>query len=377
MLYYAYPIALLFGFGQNYGAYGYQWLLPESQNTVNSVIMATQALSDSLVLVCVWLHTNYGMALWTYFYGLSVFGVGTAILCNFIVPSQKQHFEYAGVVLAYMHSSEASSGAYGATIDANAKSTDAETGAAAGSPIKTSGWRCWDNVTSVCITARNYPVEHVLFVSGCCSLYMFTWYPTVQMYPFYFAMFGSSGATYLVNSFAVIYGFFGALSVVFAGRLIDWLGMRKAILFNNVLVILIWATIMVETVPSQLACQVFITFSTSMFGLFAYRFCMIYAPPEIFGTYTGCLMTILGLFQVTLSSITDYATARMHGIELLLVHVMASFFVIVTLLMWTGLICWWAYRPLPEAGSITRFNAGLPEESEYVATEGIDDEGWF
>jgi len=156
MLYIVYPIALFMGMGKNYGAYAFQWLLPQSQNTVNSVINATQALSDSLVVVCVYLHSAYGMSLWTYFYALAGFAVISGILMGIIVPSRKEHFENSSALVKFM---EATSPEYGST-DSGVSDTGQR------SQVKTSGYRFVDNLKGVYTVFKEFPLEHLFFISG-------------------------------------------------------------------------------------------------------------------------------------------------------------------------------------------------------------------
>lgn len=391
MLYFMYPIALLFGFGKNYGAYGYQWLLPESQNTVNSIIVATQALSDSLVVICVWLHSQFGMQLWTYFYALAVFAVVTGLVCSIIVPSRKQHFAYAEAVVTAMAAAAAAAagGAAGAGYGSGGN-TGASSGASSGgasegkskqdilkttsnrswvvkqaSP-RTSGWRWLDNVNGVRTLCRKYPVEHMLFVSGCCFMYMFTWYPTMQMFPYYFRLFGRANATYLVNCFAVIYGMLGAIATIMTGRIVDWIGVQKAVGLNNCMIVVTLTAFLIPTLWSQLIFQTFLTCVLSFFQVFAYRFCMLYGPPEIFGTYTGILLSCMGIFQVSCTAVLSLVLSHVGKYETLFVQGMTAFFGICAISTWTGLVCYWAWRPHPEAGSVTRKDAGVPEESEYI-----------
>jgi len=388
MLYFMYPIALLFGFGKNYGAYGYQWLLPESQNTVNSIILATQALSDSLVVICVWLHSQFGMQLWTYFYALSVFAVVTGLVCSIIVPSRKQHFAYAEAVMTAM--AAAASAGYGSGGNTEA-SSDASSGGSSGgqkqsiltttsnrswvvkqrSPV-TSGWRWLDNVNGVRTLCRKYPVEHALFVSGCCFMYMFTWYPTMQMLPYYCGLFGSANATYLVNCFAVIYGMLGAIATIMTGRIVDWIGVQKAVVVNNCMIVVTLTAFVIPTLWSQLIFQAFLTCVLSFFQVFAYRFCMLYGPPEIFGTYTGVLLSCMGVFQVCTTALLSLVLSHVGNYRTLFVQGMTAFFGICAISTWTGLVCYWAWRPHPEAGSVTRKDTGLPEESEYIVDGEVD-----
>jgi len=373
MLYFFYPVGLMFGYGKSFGAYGYQWLLPDSQNTVNSVIAATQALSDMLVLVCVWLYDDYGVQLWTYFWWLAVLSVLTAILNNVIVPSRREHIEYAVAVISFKAASDPGYGSEG--------SHDFEQAVDDGPAIKTSGWRWWDNAKGTCKTFQNYPVEHILFISGCCGMYMFSWYPTMQMYPFYVGMFGAAEATTLVDEFAVIYGILGSLGTLFAGRVLDWIGLKKALFATSILNMVALAALWTPTVPSQLFFQVFLTLSLSMFQIFVQRFCMVYAPVQLFGTYSGVIMLIMGLFQMVCSAVAslvkshvaNLSVADQDYLEVVFVRTLSTAFCALTLALFAMLIVYWQWFPPPHVGTVSCRKAGIPEESEYKNETSMTD----
>ena len=209
-------------------------------------------------------------------------------------------------------------------------------------------------------------------------MYMFAWYPTMQMYAYYVGMFGAAEATRLVDIFALIYGIIGAVATIFAGRLIDWVGLAKSAIFVNLLNLVAAAAFLIPTVASQIFFQVCLSVSMNLFFIFMYRFCMLYAPVQLFGTYTGVIMLIMGAFQMGFSACASYLKGRVvHASpvigrtnpEVVFVQSLTSAFFIISVVLLTMLVIYWQKYPAPSAGSVTCRQAGIPEESEYEALD--------
>lgn len=87
-LYFAYPMVTMTGAMNVFGMYAWLWLLPEYQGLVNGLTMAVPALSDSLVLLIVLLHSDYGVAVQSSFLALAAFMLVAAVAFWWILPSK-------------------------------------------------------------------------------------------------------------------------------------------------------------------------------------------------------------------------------------------------------------------------------------------------
>lgn len=234
-------------------------------------------------------------------------------------------------------------------------------------------------------------------------MYMFSWYPTMQMYPFYVGMFGAQEATLLVDRFALIYGILGAVATIGAGRVLDYVGLKKGLVLVNTLNLAAWGCLMIPSTSAQVGFQVCLTFSLNGIMIVMYRFCMLYAPMQLFGTYTGLVALIMGAFQIACTASATFVKSRVvkgaaasisssHISEMLVirddataaavtgrsnpmvvfVQSLATIFVVFSIILWTILLMYWSWHPLPEIGSVTCRQVGLPEESEYQGAEEAD-----
>jgi len=356
LLFVCYPLAVVCGYGKNRAACGYHWLLSDHQNTINSLVVATQAGSQSLVLVGVWLHNTYGWQIWTYFEMLAALSVCVALIGWLIVPNRDSHLEYAAVVVSYRKENKS----YGSGDD------DTELALKDKDSIQTSGSRNWDNIKGVFTVMSVHPAANVLFICLVCTFYMCVYYQIMQMYPYYTLLLGSAVATHLVDIYAVVYGFSGFLAVVCYGRIMDWIGLQWAIALTAVLIGMELVGALIANVAAQIYAQIIDALVLNAFIVFGFRFAMLYAPPELFGTYTGFVFAFLGLFQLVmmglLSSINSVVS---HAHELLLLQTVYVSFAVASCALTVAIMINWHFSPCPAAGSLTRRQAGLPEEKVY------------
>ena len=139
VLFLAYPLATILSMLNTMGTFAWLWLLPGNANVVNSVAMAIQTLSDSLVLVLVWLHRRYNVSLELFFCALAALSVLSATVSWALVPPHEAHRRYvAATVEAERVKAEAAAAAAeaeaaapsGAAPAAAAADDDEETGVA-------------------------------------------------------------------------------------------------------------------------------------------------------------------------------------------------------------------------------------------------------
>lgn len=383
MLFFIYPSANWFGQLSTRGASGWQWLLPDDQNTVNALVMGVQSASDALVLVCVWLHTQYGMQLWTYFWAVGVLSIASCAFFVVIVPKRRQHIEWSAIVaMAYESKIKSSpsrwayepgSPSYGATDDEDV----AGHGVDAGAPIRSTGWRWWDNMKGTAVTFRKYPVEHLLFFFGTVGFYLSFFFPMVNMFPFYKGIFGYNEGKHLLHNFSLVFGGLGCVAAIFAGRFMDYFSMKTMIIVFNIMTTIGIGFIWMDVVWCQVACQVIITLSLNAFVVMIMRFCMYYSPVQLFGTSVGVISLGMGLLQITLTQITNYLF-KQGGAQFLVtfVKVASTLSSIIAVSCWTALLVRWKFHPPPAPGSITCSEAGIPDEEAYVDDTSKVEDDW-
>ncbi len=75
------------------------------------------------------------------------------------------------------------------------------------------------------------------------------------------------------------------------------------------LALLFAATVLVQEVTAQIVGEVLLTFMANAFFVMAPRLAMLYAPSELFGTYSGGIFLFLGISQLVLTPLVDAAAS--------------------------------------------------------------------
>lgn len=367
VLWIAYPAVNVFGGANSWDVYAWLWLLPEDQNTVAAFVGAIQCVSDSLCLLAVLLNNVYGIGLPSYFIMIAGASVFAGFLALFLVPPQSDMDRISKAVAHYNATKDVNvttvvpGTSYGATDHGNSNSDPTlklESETPTSSDILSRTWSALKGTAVV--FCRLHPGVSCLFVLYQIAQYMFSVYPMFIMYPFYTDLVGTAKAIELVDIFGGTYACIGALSLVFFGKVVDYIGLVQAIFLLNVPTVLNAALYAVPQILAQVIAQVILSFIGNVWYVLIPRFCTIYAPPEIFGTMYGVYGTLLGAFQIFLTRFGTWASGLLmlyifHGHPPSAAPYLATidvwcFFCVLTSVF---LFVWWRYNPLPDVGSTT------------------------
>lgn len=103
----------------------------------------------------------------------------------------------------------------------------------------------------------------------------------------------STIVTYLVNTYAIVYGLGGFVSSVFGGALCDEMGIRYFTLCVGLCAFLSSVLLWVRNENVQIAAEIVMTFGANLYGIVVIRYSVLYAPPDLFGCLSGTLYTLL------------------------------------------------------------------------------------
>ena len=410
LLYVVYPCLTVAANMQNYGVYGWLWLLPESQNTINGIAGALFALGDTLVILLVILHNYCGVTLTTSFGGCAVVCLVTAGVCHLTVPSRELHVGCAHAVVSAQrrermtlsglsYGSETERGQVGHREEATQK-RDGDQNHTQNNVTEENtrqemaAVRCigfaeeWTNLELVwTVMYRMYFVPNLVFLAWAVLLYIFVLYPSVEMYSYYAALLPND-ATRLVDLYAVIYGTLGAISAFGFGMLSDRLPFVDTVLYCNVSVVVFLVTLVMRSFVAQVVAQLALTLLVNVFIILACRFALQYAPPELFGTFSGLQMLLLALSQLVMTPLlpllSDFVYQDSASKTKSVGEYRFGFTLTGILSLATGAIAYvyWRRTPVSQVGSITiqqvksihedsKAESSAPED--YTAVfEGID-----
>eukprot|EP00466_Bigelowiella_natans_P009198 jgi/Bigna1/75924/fgenesh1_pg.38_\ len=319
LLFVTYPALTIFGQINLFGAYAWLWLLPESQNTVNSLGSAIiPSLSNMSVLILVVLHNSYRVQLVESFNGLAVICFVSASICYFIVPGKKQNLRYASFVTRYKMGAGAKQRGLGDRFSSFCDTDGGDeyhreeivnmeiTDAVEKKEENVVRFECCSmeiqNVrASWALMFSTYPLENATLLAHVMLLYVFVLFPILDMYPFYCAIFKDEKvATQLVDIFAAIYGLCGAVGAILIGMLMDKFGLLIMFGIIQVATTLVATLLISGEYGVQIGAQILLVVLAQLLSIVVNRFAMLYGPPELYGTYSGIQMAFLGFGQMLL-----------------------------------------------------------------------------
>ena len=210
-----YPVATGSGFINQNSLYSFMWLLPENANLINGIAMGAQALSDMLALIAVWLNDAYGIPISYSLLGLCILNVLAAIVLQFFVPTRRYYLDL------------------GRKLNRNGESQVGELQVAAAqvSPIieDSACTKIYKSIQEACkqptLITLLMSFSSVYFLSTTIQVeYMLFYYE--DLWPSPVPTNPSTIVTFLVNTYAVVYGLGGFVSSVFGGALCDQMGIR-------------------------------------------------------------------------------------------------------------------------------------------------------
>jgi nitrate/nitrite transporter NarK len=341
ILFWAYPLATIGGSMNSMAILGWQWLMPERQNLVNSLYGASLAISDTFAIVGVLLINRNILTLQTFFLLIGMVSLFVCIVCYLVTPSKFENNIHYMIVLnentkyereksnfnsidrvspksrrkkhlqeinyttgslgqeTHQHNNDDEKNEENAEDIAQIKSQADEL--RKDSTCSTNYKQMWNGIKGSWKVIMKFPVPMCLAQCFICMIYWGSFYPMASMYNYYILIFGIDDAVTLVDAFSVIYGITGSVFTVVAGWLCDRWGLVR---FLRYTVILLIVTATLQLIPNYEIQLLWITLWTMNFNLFMIiyiRLTMHYAPMEIFGAFQGMLGTFMVLPQLICS----------------------------------------------------------------------------
>jgi hypothetical protein len=337
LLYLAYPCATVGGGLNTYGVYGFLWIYPDHQNLLASLGSAVAAASDTLALLAVVLYKQ-GVSFSQFLLGLACLAAVGAAVCYCMVPGAAEFNFTAAVYLAKQAGLGDSDDARRAVLDEVA--AESKRRPSVGNIVRDT-LRCF----------RLHPWSNMLVINFYLWFYLFFFYTAVQMLFFYGAIFNHADAVALVDIFALVFGVAGVAASVGGGLLCDRIGI---VAFTGVLVFLnlaYLATLFVWSFHMQVVAQVILTITLGAYITAVTRISMLYAPPDLFGSFSGLQLSVIGLSQLVLSPLLDYLTSTyLTGTQVYMVPY--TIFGTASAISGIMVLVFWQTHPPPKAGTV-------------------------
>lgn len=346
------------------------WLLPRNQNLVNSISLATTAVSDSFAIFAVALYNKFGFRFHFFLLGLSFLSLLAAVVSYYLVPTKAQHRRHIAVITALATAAQAEQQphdddggvGYMALDVANGRSDVSRDSAGTHNRRHRRRCRCCrvackeqgNQLKLVWYTARAFPVANALFVAFIVGVYMFVIFPIQQQLYYLTALMGHAQATRLVDLFAIVYGSGGALSALFMGTVVDKLGLRRTLMVTLALFVALLVAMLSPNFIMQVLGLCIMTLIFNFVSIIALRFALVYSPGENFGTYSGAMIAFLAISQVVLSPVVALVRAKAFSFDSVPSFTSVYiFFGACSVIGALVLVVYWAYRPHPAAGTVT------------------------
>lgn len=389
------------------------WLLPNHQNLVASISLATIAISDSFAIVAVELDHKYGIGFPYFLLGLAVLSLVAASISYCIVPNKRQHRSNIAVVAAlaaaaaavgqsggtqadlevpvaaagavhsdYMALAGGDGGVGAAAVSGSGDSMygaghhelghvsqpqqgedDSTDSGATGRRKRRGGCgRCchatcgeeWGHIKLVWYTARVFPRVNALFLAFFVSIYLFALYPVQQLLYYLTALLGRPQAVRLVDLFAIVYAAGGAISALCLGTIVDKLGIRRTVFVSVLLYISLLVSLLVPSFAAQVVTISVLTLIFNFAGIIGLRFSMLYSPGENYGTFSGVLLGIMAIAELALSPLVDLVSAAAFPAgSVASFSSIYAFFGAACIALGIALLAFWSCHTPPQAGSVT------------------------
>ena len=272
MFFFGYPIATGSGFINQNSLYTFMWLLPENANLINGIAMGAQALSDMLALIAVWLNDKFQVPVSCSLLGLCALNVLAAMALQIFVPPKRYY------------------------LDIGLKLMASKTGELLPVTEESSFTKIYRSVQEACrrpvLITLMMIFSSVYFLSTIIPLeYMLYYYE--DLWPSGLPSTPSNTVTFLVNTYAVVYGLGGFVSSIFGGALCDQIGIRYFTLCVGSCALASSLLLLVRNEDIQVAAEIVMTFGANLYGIVIIRYSVLYAPPDLFGCLSGTLYTLL------------------------------------------------------------------------------------
>lgn len=331
LLFVGYPIAMLGGTINTFSLYSFIWLLPDHQNTVNGIAAGIPALSDMLALVAVWLHNAVGLPISAFFLGLAAASLAAAAVSLAVAPPQDYCMACAAAHMA-------------AQVGGTAPPVDGDSGAP--ESVRSVIVRAWG-------TIKRRPTASSLVVAWSTVYCLAMMYPIQGMLFYYRALWGTESTTpqTLVNVFAVVFGAGGFVCAIGGGYLCDRVGLVNFTLAVSACALSTAVLLVVPTPAAQIAAQLDLTLGMGLYLIVILRYCILYSPPELFGSMSGLLFTIVSVFMgIGTVLIGAAAQAAFPNSTVLQYQAPYVFLGVLSAVLGVALAAYWRRNPPPTYG---------------------------
>jgi len=374
LMFIGYPLTLSAGFLNSNCMYSFNWLLPDSQNFISGMNGGAMALSDMLAIVAVWLHDSFGLSISTFFCVLSVICASSSLVYLYFVPDQDFVQQCATEIMIGLQRSKYGSGASEGEL-LKLQETYASSLAIEESSVCEKISKSWEVLYKT-------PTISLLVTAFSSAYFLSIMLPTQSMFYYYEAiwpgMIGMHVVINLVNTFAIIYGCGGLFSSIFGGKLCDTIGIVNFTLTIAMCSLVTAICLLIETQWSQIAAQILITFGANLYSIVILRYCVLYAPQELFGTISGLIFLVvsilLGLGYVIVSFISDLL--EVYGFTF--GEFQGPFFIVgmVSSLLGLLLALYWVRNPPPVFSSTEKNNIYNENIDKRVASIEMADQSY-
>jgi len=330
------------------------------------------------------MHDTWGLQLPLYFTIVSFLAVMAGLIALAFVPSHKEMQRISRAVITFRTPSGTATEdpGYGSTASPQTPAYVSEEPLANPTFVDTlnKSWSALKESTS--LFCRVHPGISALFFGYSMFQYMFSVYPSFEMYPLYVKLLGVARADTLVHIFGGLYSCVGALFLVTFGKLVDQVGLAQAIFWLNVPTVMNAYLFTVPSMFAQVSGQVLLACMTNAWYVFLPLFCSVYGPPELFGAMYGIFSALLGFGQIVCTRFGTLVTltivdAFYHGSTTIWVPP-PGFKILTTIHVWCflqvvasfALLLWWYYFSIPEPGTTTIAhvrNAGSTSSQENAS----------
>ena len=306
LMFIGYPLTLSAGFLNSNCIYSFNWLLPDSQNFISGMYGGTMALSDMLAIVAVWLHDSYELSISSFFFIMSVLCAISSVVYMFFVPDQEYVAQCAQEIMIGLQRSKYGDGTTDGELSQlqEIRTTD---------PSPSVDDSVFQKISKSFEVLCKMPTISMLVTAFSSAYCLSIMLPTQNMFYYYEAIWPGTMGTHivinLVNMFAIIYGCGGFFSSILGGKLCDSIGIMNFTIIVALSSLITSICLLVETQWSQIAAQVVITFGSNLYSIVILRYCVLYAPQELFGTISGLIFLfvsiLLGVGYVVVFFISD------------------------------------------------------------------------
>jgi len=131
----------------------------------------------------------------------------------------------------------------------------------------------------------------------------------LYQYEYYLSMFSMETSLYLVDVFPLIFGFVGPVVAYFMGILFDKIGLGLSIFCGNCFCMIFFILNAIPSKGSIIASMIAFVAALSYVRMIGINFSQHYAPPELLGTLSGCIFTLMGVGQVVFATTLEGITS--------------------------------------------------------------------